>query len=65
VPVAAYAELVDGRLHLRGRVASLDGRAFVDVAGDALPEDAAALGEALAIQALSQGAARLLHEAAA
>jgi hydroxymethylbilane synthase len=65
VPVAAYAELVDGRLHLRGRVASLDGRAFVNVAGDALPEDAAVLGEALAAQALSQGAAQLLHEAAA
>jgi hydroxymethylbilane synthase len=65
VPVAAHAELVDGRLHLRGRVASLDGRAFVDVAGDALPEDAAELGAALAAQALSQGAARLLHEAAA
>ena len=65
VPVAAFAELVDGRLHLRGRVASLDGRAFVDVAGDALPEDAVALGDALAAQALSQGAAQLLHEAAA
>lgn len=65
VPVAAFAELVGGRLHLRGRVASLDGRAVVDVAGDALPEDAAALGAALAAQALNQGAAQLLHEAAA
>lgn len=65
VPVAAYAAITQGRLHLRGRVASLDGRDFVDVAGDAAPEDAAELGAALAAQALTQGAARLLNEATA
>ena len=43
-------------------MASLDRRDFVDVAGDAAPEDAAELGAALAAQALTQGAARLLHE---
>lgn len=65
VPVAAHAAITQERLHLRGRVASLDGRDFVDVAGDAAPEDAAELGAALAAQALTQGAARLLHEATA
>ncbi|HHY56777.1 MAG TPA: hydroxymethylbilane synthase [Chloroflexi bacterium] len=64
VPVAAHAVIGQGRLHLRGRVAAFDGRNFVDVAGDAAPEDAAALGAALASQALSQGAAQILREAA-
>lgn len=62
VPVAAHAAIVQDRLHLRGRVASLDGRDFVDVTGDAVPEDAVELGAALAIQALAQGAAQFLHE---
>lgn len=65
VPVAAYAAIVQGRLHLRGRVASLDGRDFVDVTGDAAPEDAAELGAALAAQSLTQGATQLLREATA
>jgi hydroxymethylbilane synthase len=65
VPVAAHAAVAHNRLHLRGRVASLDGRDFVDVASDAALEDAAELGAALAAQALTQGAARLLNEATA
>jgi len=65
VPVAAYAVILHNRLHLRGRVASLDGRGFVDVAGDAAPEDAAELGVTLAAQALTQGAVQLLQEATA
>lgn len=65
VPVAAHARLAAGRLHLRGRVASLDGHEFVDVAGDAILEDAAELGVLLATRALAQGAAQLLLEATA
>lgn len=65
VPVAAHARLAAGRLHLRGRVASLDGHEFVDVAGDATLEDAAELGVLLATRALAQGAAQLLLEATA
>lgn len=64
VPVAAHAAIVRGRLQLRGRVASIDGRDLVDVTGDAAPEDAAELGAALAAQALVQGAAKILHEVA-
>lgn len=62
VPVAAHAVIVQGRLHLRGRVASLDGRELVEVTGAAAPHEAVALGAALATQALSQGAAQLLCE---
>lgn len=65
VPVAAHAVIVQGRLHLRGRVASMDGHDVVDVTGDAAPQDAAALGAALAVQALAQGAARFLCETVA
>lgn len=65
VPVAAHAAILQERLHLRGRVASLDGRDFIDVAGDAGLADAAALGATLAAQALTQGASRLLREATA
>ncbi|HHW86449.1 MAG TPA: hydroxymethylbilane synthase [Chloroflexi bacterium] len=65
VPVAAHAAIIQGRLHLRGRVASLDGRELVDVTGDAAPKDAVALGAGLAAQALTQGAARLLREVVA
>lgn len=63
VPVAAHAVSVQGRLYLRGRVVALDGRDRVDVTGDAAPENAAELGAALAAQALTQGAAQILHKA--
>lgn len=65
VPVAAHAAIVQDRLYLRGRVASLDGHDVVDVMGDAVPQEAADLGAALAVQALDQGAARFLCETVA
>ena len=61
-PLAAYAEWEEGRLWLRGLVASQDGRDVIrgereaDVVGT---EDAAALGLALADDFLARGAARL------
>lgn len=65
VPVAAHAAIIQERLHLRGRVASLAGDDVVDVMGDGDPQEAAALGAALAAQALTQGAARFLREVSA
>lgn len=68
VPVAAYAWVEVKRLHLRGRVVALDGRAQVEVSGttpyagqpatDA--KAAARLGADLAREALAQGADKLL-----
>jgi hydroxymethylbilane synthase len=58
LPVAAYAEIRDGLIHLNGRVISLDGRQVVDcqVYGD----DPAEVGLACAQQALAEGAGELL-----
>ena len=65
-PIAAYAHVADGRLHLRGRVVSTDGARTVeveaDVAFDAADAGGAgrAAGEAAAREALAQGAAAVL-----
>jgi hydroxymethylbilane synthase len=63
VPVAAHAEVADGRLTLKGRVVSLDGREQADgeLAGAARDAaEAAALGRALAERLLEEGAAEIL-----
>ena len=57
-PVAAYALWENGRLHLTGLVGSLDGQNMVRVADSG--DGAAALGQALAQQAIAQGAAEIL-----
>uniref|UniRef100_A0A7C1FMT1 Porphobilinogen deaminase n=1 Tax=Caldilinea aerophila TaxID=133453 RepID=A0A7C1FMT1_9CHLR len=62
VPVAAYAQIAQGRLHLRGRVLSPDGRRCIEVEGDSHPDEPETLGAKLAAQALAQGAASLLAE---
>ena len=62
VPVAALAELVDGQLRLRGRVASLDGSVVVEGERSAAPDAAAALGLALAEELIGRGADRVLAE---
>lgn len=63
VPVAAHAALTaDGRLHLRGRVAAVDGSIVVDVAATGAVTDAETLGASLATEAIAQGADRLLAE---
>ncbi len=59
VPVAAYAQVVDGRLHLRGLVAAPDGGQFIRVSGTG--DDPSELGARLASEALSQGAADVLR----
>jgi hydroxymethylbilane synthase len=65
VPIAAYATVEDGHLHLRGRVTAVDGGLQIDVAIAGLADDAAGLGARLAELALAQGAAQLLGSEAA
>lgn len=63
VPVAAFAEPVQGRLRLRGRVISLQGERAVEGVETAEPADEAAadaLGVALAAQLLDRGAGEIL-----
>jgi hydroxymethylbilane synthase len=63
VPVAAYAELLDRRLVVRGRVTAPDGSRQIDVtlAGAASESGAVALGQRLAEAALAQHADELLE----
>jgi len=65
VPIAAYATVEDGHLHLRGRVTAVDGGLQIDVAIAGPGDDAAGLGARLAELALAQGAAQLLGSEAA
>ncbi len=60
VPVAAYAQVRGGRLHLQGRVSGLDGVEQVDVEGESAFDESYHLGARLAQQAAAQGADRLL-----
>ena len=65
-PLAAYAILRDGALWLRGLVASRDGQAVLRAeraARVATDDEARALGEALAHELLSRGAAAVLSRA--
>ncbi len=63
-PVAAYAEIRNRRLVLRGRVTAPDGSRQVDVTleGSASPKGAATLGQRLAEMALAQHADELLED---
>lgn len=62
VPLGAYAEIVAGRLHLRGFVARPDGSRIVRAERDGEPAQAEALGSALAEALRAQGAADILAE---
>ncbi|MDL1882230.1 hydroxymethylbilane synthase [Anaerolineae bacterium CFX8] len=65
VPVAAYADLEDGRLILRGRVCSLDGTQQIEVRASVDAQDiqaAHALGMALAQDALEKGAKAIMEQ---
>lgn len=61
-PIAAYAAVSAGVIHLQGLVAAPDGTQLVRVAGQG--EDAAALGRQLAQQALTAGAQEVLARVA-
>lgn len=67
LPIAAYGQITDATLYLRGRVLTADGRRQVDVeAAFSLGTDwvgsAHAAGESLARQALDVGARGLIEE---
>lgn len=63
LPIAAYAAIQNGTLHLQGRVTALDGSKQIDVNldGTADIETARQLGHELAQMALGQGVAALLE----
>ena len=62
VPVAAYAQLLDGRLRVDGMVASLDGQRVVKATLQGQPDGAESLGVALAEELLDLGAGELLPD---
>lgn len=60
-PVAAYAEIDGHALQLHGRVTSIDGAQQVDVSTHGVIDQAAELGQHLAVVALEQGAHEILR----
>jgi len=62
VPLGGFGELRDGKLHLRGFVASVDGARMVRAEVTGAPQDAEELGEALAQRLIGMGADRILAE---
>jgi hydroxymethylbilane synthase len=60
VPIAGYASLSQGQLHIEGRVGSVDGATLLKVELKGTPEQAEQLGEKLAQKLLEQGAGDLL-----
>jgi hydroxymethylbilane synthase len=62
IPIGALARTANGQLHLRGLVASLDGRTVVRGERSGSIDDAAAAGEALAEELIGRGAAAVLQE---
>ena len=64
LPIAAYAEIKEDGLLLRGRVNSPDGRQQIDVRGEGSISAALEIGDQLAQDALDKGAAALLESLA-
>lgn len=62
VPVAAYAQLSNGKLHVNGMVASLDGKKVLKANLHGQADEAESLGVALAEELLDLGAADLLPD---
>ncbi len=62
VPVAGYAQLLDGRLLLTGLVAGLDGSVLLRGSLEGSGDQAAQIGTALADRLLAQGAGAILQE---
>ncbi|TCB45315.1 hydroxymethylbilane synthase [Acinetobacter terrestris] len=60
VPIAGYATLNHGQLHIEGRVGSVDGVTLLKVQLSGAPEQAEQLGVSLAQKLLEQGAGDLL-----
>lgn len=60
VPLAAYAQLQDNVLHLRGLVAQPDGTTLIRAQASGAPDQAEALGQQVAASLLDQGAREIL-----
>lgn len=61
VPIAGYAELQGGELHLRALVGSVDGQQIITDEIRGAAADAEALGVVLADRLLAAGAGRILQ----
>jgi hydroxymethylbilane synthase len=61
-PVAGHALWVDGRLHVKGLVASLDGRTVLEAAASGPGEEGPLLGRAVGDALLDRGARALLDQ---
>jgi hydroxymethylbilane synthase len=59
-PVAAFAEILDGFLHFKGRVLSVDGAECIDVKAKVEKNEAVELGRQMALLAKEKGADRIL-----
>jgi len=62
VPIGGFAELLGEQLHLRGLVASLDGKQIIRAEKTASSEEAEQLGISVAEDLLAQGADKILKE---
>ncbi|OGW20052.1 MAG: hydroxymethylbilane synthase [Nitrospirae bacterium GWB2_47_37] len=62
VPIAAYARLIDGKIIMNGLVGSVSGDRIIKSRIEGAPENAEALGVALAENLLSKGAKKILDE---
>jgi len=60
VPIAGYATLEQGQIHMQGRVGSVDGKTLLKAEQVGDPAQAEQIGVALAQQLLAQGAGDLL-----
>ena len=60
VPIAGHATLIEGQLHIEGRVGSVDGATLLKAKLSGTPEQAVELGEMLAQKLVEQGAGDLL-----
>lgn len=60
MPLAAFARLEQGRIHLHARLASLDGRQVLDAELDGTAQQADQLGRAAARRLLEQGGQKIL-----
>lgn len=61
VPIGGFAELHNGKLHLRALVGALDGSEIIRASGQAIAENAKALGVEIAEKLLKQGADKILQ----
>ncbi|MBC8412041.1 hydroxymethylbilane synthase, partial [bacterium] len=62
VPIAAYAEIINGKIEMRGLVGSVDGKQIIKANISGNPEDAEKLGTDLANLLLADGAKEILDE---